>query len=109
MYLGRVVEQGRTEDVFRPPYHPYTEALLAAAPGGADRDRRRSTLEGTVPAAAVPAVGCPFQSRCPRKIGAICETEPPPTIMPAEGHEIACHISLYDLAAVPPVFPPASA
>src|SRR5262249_23714646 len=71
MYLGRVVEYGTVEQVYAPPYHPYTEALLSAAPvAEVGKERDRIILEGTIPSATKPIPGCPFASRCPRKIGA---------------------------------------
>jgi len=79
MYLGRVVEFGRSAEIFAPPWHPYTEALLSAVP---DPDpgirRKRIVLEGNLPSAAEVPKGCPFATRCPRKVGAICDETPPP-------------------------------
>ena len=94
MYLGHVVEKGLTSDIFSPPYHPYTEALLCAIPiADATITKKRVVLEGDIPSAVSPPSGCPFHTRCPYKIGKICETE-----MPAlryfgdENHQIACHL-----------------
>ena len=104
MYLGEVMEQGSTEALFRPPYHPYTEALLSAVPvpdPGVKRQHIR--LQGPVPSAIDRPRGCPFHTRCPRKLGAICEDTPPPTVAAAAGHTIRCHIPLAELAAYPPV------
>ncbi|MGB5871963.1 MAG: ABC transporter ATP-binding protein, partial [Albidovulum sp.] len=65
MYLGHVVEMGTTEQVFAPPYHPYTEALLSAAPVADTRvTKREVVLEGDIPSALNPPSGCPFQTRC---------------------------------------------
>ena len=98
MYLGMVMETGAAERVFEPPYHPYTEALLSAAPRTDPRDRRqRIVLSGELPSALSPPSGCPFQTRCPRKLGAICETERPPERLSEDDHHIACHIPLADL------------
>src|SRR5262249_44629025 len=74
MYLGQIMEVGTTAEVFGPPYHPYTEALLSAVPV-ADPNVRQSriVLEGELPSALNPPKGCPFHTRCHRKIGAICE------------------------------------
>jgi len=109
MYLGRIMEQGSTDEVFAPPYHPYTEALLGAAPI-ADKGvvHRRVVLKGAVPSALDPPSGCPFHTRCPRKLGAVCETETPPQRIAGAGHVIACHIPLEDLSAVEPVIEAAS-
>ncbi len=104
MYLGTVVEQGTTEAVFAPPYHPYTEALLSAVPIADTRiKKKRIVLEGDLPSALDPPPGCPFQTRCPRKLGALCETEAPPIRELADGHTIACHIEPAELAKVEPV------
>lgn len=104
MYLGRIMEMGSTKDVFAPPYHPYTEALLSAVPIADTRyKKKRIVLEGSPPSALKPPSGCPFHTRCHRKIGAICETELPPTVETASGHRIACHIPAEDLSQVDPV------
>ena len=99
MYLGQVMEAGAAERVFEPPYHPYTEALLSAAPT-IDTGRRwkRIVLSGELPSALAPPSGCPFHTRCHRKLGAICETERPPERMSQDGHRILCHIPPADLA-----------
>ena len=107
MYLGMLVEFGPVDALFAPPYHPYTEALLAAVPEpDPDRRRARVILGGALPTTSVTPRGCPFASRCPRKIGAVCEQTLPPMQHGPGGHRIACHIPLSDLrrqqAAGPP-------
>lgn len=93
MYLGRIMETGSTDQVFSPPYHPYTEALLSAIPVADPEVRQEQIrLEGSVPSAMEIPPGCPFHTRCPRKLGAICETESPPSRETAGGHRIVCHI-----------------
>jgi len=93
MYLGTVAEVGRVERVFAPPYHPYTEALLSAVPvPDPDAAVARILLEGPVPRADEIPRGCPFATRCPRRIGAICDDTPPPVQQLAADHRIACHI-----------------
>lgn len=93
MYLGHIVEQGTTEQVFAPPYHPYTEALVSAGSTVTDEaEKHRIILEGDLPSAINPPTGCPFQTRCPRKIGAICEEEMPPEKNLPGGHFICCHL-----------------
>ncbi|MBL8659101.1 MAG: ABC transporter ATP-binding protein [Rhodospirillales bacterium] len=105
MYLGQIMERGTTAQIFAPPYHPYTEALLAAVPMADPAvSKREIVLEGPLPSALDPPAGCPFVTRCPRKIGRICEVEPPPQRKPVRGHVIACHIPLDELAAIEPVF-----
>ena len=98
MYLGTVAEFGRVEAVFGPPYHPYTEALLSAVPvPDPDRQGARIVLEGPLPSATELPRGCPFATRCPRRVGAICDETPPPEQQMAAGHRIACHIPAEEL------------
>ena len=105
MYLGQFCEIGPTEALFEPPYHPYTEALLSAVPiPDPSVGRTNIRLSGTVPSALDPPSGCRFHTRCPRKIGPICEREPPPWHGITEGHRIYCHIDIEELRAVEPVF-----
>jgi peptide/nickel transport system ATP-binding protein len=104
MYLGTIAEQGTTDEVFAPPYHPYTEALLSAVPIADTRIKKKEiVLQGDIPSAVNPPPGCPFQTRCPRKIGTICETEAPPIREFQPGHRIACHIEPEELEAMDPV------
>ena len=97
LYLGRVQEIGPAERVFSGPHHPYTEALLSAVPTLEQTGRDRIRLEGEIPSAADPPTGCVFHTRCPRKIGAICETTEPPLAEEEVGHAIRCHIPLEEL------------
>jgi peptide/nickel transport system ATP-binding protein len=97
LYLGRLMELGPAEQVFAGPRHPYTEALLSAVPTLDDLERSRILLRGEIPSAADPPSGCPFQTRCPRKIGEICETTEPELIEEEPGHGIRCHIPLAEL------------
>jgi peptide/nickel transport system ATP-binding protein len=98
MYLGTVVEFGRADDVFAPPYHPYTEALLSAVPvPDPDAVGARILLDGALPSGSEWPRGCPFASRCPRKVGAVCDDVPPPVQQVADGHRIACHIPAEEL------------
>lgn len=107
MYLGHVVELGTTEQVFSPPYHPYTEALLSAVPIADTRVKKKHiVLEGNIPSAMNPPSGCPFQTRCPRKHqvpGDLCEREVPPIRVLSGGHQVKCHLSDSDLDAMEPV------
>ncbi len=112
MYLGHVVEQGTTEQVFAPPYHPYTEALLSAVPI-ADTSvlKKHIVLEGDIPSAMNPPSGCPFQTRCPRKhlvADRRCEREMPPMRKVGDGHIIKCHLADEHLEAMEPVISLAS-
>jgi peptide/nickel transport system ATP-binding protein len=112
MYLGYVVEQGSTDHIFQPPYHPYTEALLSAIPIADTRyTKRRVVLEGDIPSATNPPPGCPFQTRCPRKAqvpGNLCETQLPPLKDLGDGHLIRCHLSDEVLKSMAPVIVPAA-
>jgi peptide/nickel transport system ATP-binding protein len=107
MYLGHVVELGTTDQVFSPPYHPYTEALLSAVPIADTRVvKRRIVLEGDIPSAMNPPSGCPFQTRCRWKSqvpGGLCEREVPTVKVMANGHQIKCHLDDATLAAMEPV------
>ncbi|HEX6114380.1 MAG TPA: ABC transporter ATP-binding protein [Geminicoccaceae bacterium] len=104
MYLGTIAEQGTTDEVFSPPYHPYTEALLSAIPiADTSVHKKHIVLEGDIPSALDPPPGCPFQTRCPRKIGRICEEQEPPIRRFGSGHRIACHIAPEELERMEPV------
>ncbi len=107
MYLGHVVEMGSTEQVFQPPYHPYTEALLSAVPIADTKvERKRIVLEGDIPSAVNPPPGCPFQTRCRWKSqvpGGLCDREMPPVQVLEGGHQIKCHLSADILARMEPV------
>jgi len=107
MYLGHVVELGSTDQVFSPPYHPYTEALLSAVPiADTHVEKKHIVLEGDVPSAMNPPSGCPFQTRCRWKSevpGNLCEREVPPVRELAAGHQVKCHLSEEALARMEPV------
>ena len=89
MYLGRMVEMAKTEDLFSDPRHPYTQALLSAVPQpDPDRKIQRIVLEGEVPNPAAPPSGCHFHPRCPYKTEK-CEKEYPP-LVEQDGRFVAC-------------------
>ncbi len=101
MYLGNVVEVGPAEAIYAPPYHPYTEALLSAVPFPDPTVEQKSIrLGGNVPSALNPPSGCRFHTRCPRKLGEICEQETPRWQDAGNGHRIFCHIPLEELRKV---------
>lgn len=92
MYVGRIVELADSETLFRQPKHPYTEALLSAAPRpGVGRGRERIVLSGEVANPAAPPTGCRFHPRC-RYARDICSLEDPPWREVAPGHFAACHL-----------------
>ncbi|WP_341861564.1 ABC transporter ATP-binding protein [Gymnodinialimonas sp. 57CJ19] len=107
MYLGHVVEIGDTQQVFSPPYHPYTEALLSAVPiADTSVEKKHIVLEGDIPSAMNPPSGCPFQTRCNWKSevpGDLCERDVPPMRTMADGHQIKCHLAEDILARMEPV------
>jgi peptide/nickel transport system ATP-binding protein len=97
LYLGRIMEIGPADQVFNPPHHPYTEALLSAVPTLEDSDGERIRLEGEIPSPADPPTGCVFHTRCPRFLGDICVNTEPPLAEAEPGHAIRCHIPLEEL------------
>lgn len=92
LYLGRLMEIGPAEAVFNGPHHPYTESLMAAS--AAEEATGQLRLQGEIPSAMRPPSGCVFHTRCPRKIGAICETTEPALIQREGDHGIRCHLEL---------------
>ncbi len=94
MYLGKIVEVGETQTIFSHPQHPYTEALMSAValPDPELRDQHhRIILEGEIPSPRNPPPGCPFHPRC-RYCQDRCTVEAPRlTVVPGDGHLVACH------------------
>ena len=98
LYLGRLLEIGPAERVFSGPHHPYTAALLSVVPGLNGGIGQRVRLAGEIPSAIRAPGGCVFHTRCPRKLGPVCEQLEPPLHPGAEpGHQIRCHIPAADL------------
>ena len=94
MYLGNMVEFGKTDDIFDNPLHPYTQALLSAVPvPDPDAKMNRIVLQGSIPSPANPPKGCKFHTRC-AKCMECCKTVAPDVREITPGHKVACH--LYD-------------
>ena len=92
MYLGRIVELAPRDRIFAQPQHPYTEALMAAAPIADPKARSaRLVIEGDVPSPMNPPPGCHFHTRCPYA-EARCKVDDPPLQEIAPGHVVACHL-----------------
>lgn len=91
MYLGKAVEHAPTEQVFKDPLHPYTQALLRAVPRVHAREEPIQ-LSGQVPSPMHPPSGCPFHPRCHLKFGALCEEEQPELIAARPRHFVSCHL-----------------
>ena len=94
MYLGRIVEEGPAEDVWRAPLHPYTESLLSASPVAdpdAQAHRKRIVLPGDVPSPADPPSGCRLHTRCPYVMD-VCREVDPPLQRPGARWSVACHL-----------------
>ncbi|OGI40507.1 MAG: hypothetical protein A2V91_01525 [Candidatus Muproteobacteria bacterium RBG_16_64_10] len=92
MYLGRIVERGRVEEVLDRPRHPYTQALLSAVPTlEGDSERRIIRLPGDIPSPSNPPAGCHFHPRCPQALPA-CRVRYPETTSVSKTHEVRCHL-----------------
>jgi peptide/nickel transport system ATP-binding protein len=102
LYAGRVVEQGPTDEVLEPPFHPYTRLLISSVPEMRigwleDTMKKREMAVGIARGVEITRTGCPFYNRCPMAIEGTCEKDTPPLIKLKDGHEIACHMTLEQL------------
>ena len=92
MYLGRIVEEADTEELYENPLHPYTRALISAAlPSHPDIESEEIILTGEVPSPVNPPSGCHFHPRCPSKFEPCADREPEMT-EPTPGHKVVCHL-----------------
>jgi peptide/nickel transport system ATP-binding protein len=94
MYLGALVEEAPSVDVYAEPLHPYTRALMSAVPVPdpvLEDTRERIILTGDLPSPANPPSGCRFHTRCPWRQDTLCDTERPPLTELRPGHRVACH------------------
>ena len=92
MYLGHLVEEAATDDLFALPMHPYSQVLLSAVPSANPHTKKqRIVLEGDLPSPINPPGGCVFHTRCPYAMG-VCEKECPQMQEVMPGHRVACHL-----------------
>ena len=102
LYAGRVAEQGDTDKVLSPPYHPYTRLLISSVPemrvGWLDEiSKDEDAMKAVGGGVDLNAAGCPFYARCPLAIDGTCDTTPPPEREDGAGHVIACHREISEL------------
>jgi oligopeptide/dipeptide ABC transporter ATP-binding protein len=92
MYSGEIVEIARTDELYRSPLHPYTQALLSAVPvTDPARRRTRSVPRGEAPSPLEPPPGCRFHPRCPLAVDGLCNVRRP-QLIDVGGHGVACHV-----------------
>ena len=98
LYQGRLCEVGSVDEIYAPPFHPYSETLLGAALEP-DPDMEPKLIGGDTPESQPPRQGCPFQRRCPVRLGSICDEQMPEWASPegSTDHQIRCHIPIKDL------------
>jgi oligopeptide/dipeptide ABC transporter ATP-binding protein len=90
LYVGHVVEKGRTRDIFKEMKHPYTQGLLAAIPLPGSHGKPLQAISGSVPSGLVVFPGCPFEPRCSFAMK-VCRQSPPPLVRVGEEHYVACY------------------
>ena len=107
MYLGQIVEKGTSDQIFNPPYHPYTEALLSAVSiADTNIGQNRIRLKSEMPSVFSIPKGCSFSTRCHRSIANLCDSIPPPNQQIGLGQVIKCHIPVEELLDTSPVIAP---
>jgi len=102
LYAGRVVEQGPTDEVLEPPFHPYTRLLISSVPELRigwleDTMQKREMALGIARGVEITAIGCPFYNRCPMAIEATCDVKDVPIRELKGGHQISCHLTIDQL------------
>lgn len=103
MYLGQIVEQGPTEEIFTKPGHPYTRALLEAVPvPEAGQARRTGALRGDIPSPVDLPPGCSFHTRCPAVVSGTCDRLEPETRLLGDGRRVKCHLAQVNGEPTPP-------
>lgn len=105
MYLGKIVEIAKTDELFANPAHPYTHALLSAIPQPTveDKKKERIVLSGDVPSPANPPTGCSFHTRCPIAVEGKCDVDEPELNVVLGGHKVACHFPVEAGGSLPMV------
>ncbi|MGB1801743.1 MAG: ABC transporter ATP-binding protein [Candidatus Thalassarchaeaceae archaeon] len=105
MYLGKIVEIAKTDELFANPAHPYTHALLSAIPQPTveDKKKERIVLSGDVPSPANPPTGCSFHTRCPIAVEGKCDVVEPELNVVLGGHKVACHFPVEAGGSLPMV------
>ncbi len=105
MYLGKIVEIAKTDELFANPAHPYTHALLSAIPQPTveDNQKEKIVLSGDVPSPANPPTGCSFHTRCPIAVEGKCDVDEPELNVVLGGHKVACHFPVEAGGSLPMV------
>ncbi len=102
LYAGQVVEQGPTDEVLTPPFHPYTRLLISSVPELRigwleDTMEKREMAIGIARGVEITSVGCPFYNRCPAAMDGTCDVRNPPVRELEDGHQITCHLTIEEL------------
>lgn len=105
LYAGRIVEQGPTDEVLEPPFHPYTRLLISSVPELRlgwleDTMEKREMAVGISKGVEMTAIGCPFFNRCPSGMAGTCDVGTVPVRKLEDGHEIACHLTVNELETI---------